>query len=92
MIQNIDSKRRKPKMKKIQLTIDTLMFICLIILMGYHITGNKVHEILGVITFIIFIIHHIINIKWYKTLPKGKYFSHRIFSTIIDFLLLIDIV
>lgn len=79
-------------MKKLRLMIDVLMFICLIILMGYHITGNKVHEILGIIAFILFITHHIINIKWYKALPKGKYSSHRIISTIIDFLLLIDMV
>lgn len=66
------------------------MFILFVILMGYHITGNKLHEILGIITFILFIIHHLLNIKWYKALSKGKYNTHRIFSTIIDFLLLID--
>lgn len=76
--------------KKLQIIIDILMFILFLILMGYHITGNKVHEILGVITFILFIIHHIINIRWYKALPKGKYTNKRVISTIVDFLLLID--
>lgn len=76
--------------KKLQMIIDIIMFILFLILTGYHITGNTVHEILGVITFILFIIHHIINIKWYKALPKGKYTTQRIISTITDFLLLID--
>lgn len=77
-------------MKKIRMLIDMIMFVLFLILMGYHITGNRLHEILGVITFILFIVHHILNIKWYKALPKGKYSGQRIISTIIDFLLLID--
>lgn len=76
--------------KKLQMIIDIIMFILFLILTGYHITGNKVHEILGIITFLLFIIHHIINIKWYKTLPKGKYTTQRIVITVIDFLLLMD--
>ena len=70
--------------------IDIIMFVLFIILMDYHITGNKLHEILGIITFILFIIHHVLNRKWYKALPKGKYNGQRIVSTIVDFLLLID--
>ena len=70
--------------------IDIIMFVLFIILKGYHITGNKLHEILGIITFILFIIHHVLNRKWYKALPKGKYNGQRIVSTIVDFLLLID--
>lgn len=73
--------------KKLQMIIDIIMFILFLILTGYHITGNIVHEILGVITFVLFIVHHIINIKWYKALPKGKYTTRRIISTITDFLL-----
>lgn len=79
-------------MKKLRIIIDIIMFTNLIILSGYHITGNKTHEILGTVTLIIFIIHHILNIKWYKALPKGKYNKQRIISTIIDFLLFIDII
>lgn len=77
-------------MKKARMLIDIIMFVLFIILMGYHITGNKLHEILGIITFILFIIHHVLNRKWYKALPKGKYNGQRIVSTIVDFLLLID--
>lgn len=77
-------------MKKVRILIDSIMFILFLILMGYHITGNTLHEILGIITFILFIIHHILNIKWYKALPRGKYNGQRTVSTIIDFLLLID--
>lgn len=78
--------------RKLKLIIDIIMYVLFIILMGYHLTNNKTHEILGVITFILFIIHHILNIRWYKTLFKGKYNFYRILQIIIDFLLLISMI
>ena len=59
-------------MKKLRIIIDIIMFILIIILMGYHITDNKIHEYLGIIPFILFIIHHIINYRYYKNLFKGS--------------------
>lgn len=74
-------------MKKIRNLLDITMTISFIILMGYYITGNSVHEILGTITFILFIIHNIFNIKWYKTIFKGKHGFQRTFHIIINLLL-----
>ena len=34
-------------MKKIRIIIDVVMYLLFIILMGHHITGNHIHEILG---------------------------------------------
>ncbi len=76
--------------KKIRIIINILMTIFFITLMGYHITGNKIHEYLGVITLLLVIIHNILNIRWYKSIVKGKYNFQRIFLTMIDLLLLID--
>lgn len=78
--------------KNLRIIIDIIMFILFIILMGYHITGNKTHEILGVITFVFFILHHIVNIKWYKTLFKGKYNFYRVFQIIIDAFLFVAMI
>lgn len=67
--------------------VDIAMTLLFIILMGYHITGSKLHEILGVIIFILFIFHHILNIRWYKSIFKGKHNFQRIFQIILDLLL-----
>lgn len=69
--------------------VDIIMCLLFIIMMGYHITDNKIHEILGVITFIFFIIHNILNIKWYKAIFKGKYNFTRILILIVNLALLI---
>lgn len=75
--------------KKFRVFIDISMTILLTVLMGYYITENKLHEILGITLFVMFIIHNILNIKWYKSIFKGKYNFQRVFHIIINLLLLI---
>lgn len=75
--------------KNIRKIINIMMTVFFIILMGYHITENKIHEYLGVITLLLMIIHNILNIKWYKSLFKGKYNFQRTMYVIIDLALLI---
>lgn len=75
-------------MKKIRIITDVVMYIFFIILMGHHITENLIHEILGTCIIVLFIIHNIINIKFYKLIFKGKYNFKRVILTLIDILLL----
>ena len=79
-------------MKKVRMILDIAMTIMFIILMGYYITGNTVHEILGTITFVLFIIHNILNIKWYKSIFKGKHGFQRTFHIIINLLLFLAMI
>lgn len=48
------------------------MMILLFILMAYSITGQYIHEILGITMFGCFLLHHIFNLGWYKTIGKGR--------------------
>ena len=79
-------------MRKIRIIIDVVMYIIFIVLMGHHITENQMHEILGITVFVLFAIHNILNIKFYKAVFKGKYNSKRLFLTIIDILFLISMI
>lgn len=77
---------------KIKTLIDIVMTILFIILMGYYVTDNAVHEILGTITFILFLMHHILNIKWYTSIFKWKHNFQRTFHIILNLLLFIAMV
>ena len=79
-------------MKKVRILVDILMYILFIILMGHHITGNFIHEILGTLLFVLFIIHTVLNYRFYKNLFKGKYKAKRIIMTVIDLILLISMI
>ena len=73
-------------------TIDILMTILLLFLMAYQVTGEAAHEFIGVLMFILVIIHQILNLKWYSSLFKGKYNVNRIIMTIINVLLLFSFI
>lgn len=66
------------------------MTIILFVLMSYQYTGGNNHEIAGAAMLILFILHHILNISWYKNLGRKKYRGARILQTAIDILLLVD--
>lgn len=79
----------KPKMK-IKIGIDFLMTVLLLLLMSYQITGQELHEWFGVGMFVLFILHNILNMKWYQNFFRGKYRIIRIIQTIINFSVLLS--
>lgn len=78
--------------KNIRIILDIIMTALFITLMGYYVTGNKAHEIIGTITFVLFIVHNILNIKWYTSILKGKHNFQRIFHIIVNLLLFIAMI
>ena len=72
--------------------IDVSMTVLLLCLMAYQVTGEALHEWIGIGMTVILIIHHVLNMKWYSALFKGKYNGYRIITTVINALLLISIV
>ena len=69
--------------------IDISMTVLLPLLMAYSLIGETFHEAAGTMAFVLFIVHHVLNRKWYGALFKGKYDSRRIFRTALDMLLLV---
>lgn len=78
----------KPKMK-FKICIDLIMTILLLCQMAYMLIGEITHEWLGAAMFILFILHHALNIRWYKNLVKGRYTGVRILQTVVNFLVLV---
>ena len=77
------------KKRKLQICIDLAMTILLPLLMAYEMIGKAVHEWLGMVMFILFVLHHILNYSRHKALFKGRYTASRILGTVINILLLI---
>ena len=66
---------------------DLLMVVALVALMAYAVTGQAVHEWLGVAAFLLFVLHHLLNLNWFRALGKGKYTAPRILQTALVLLL-----
>lgn len=76
----------------IKIIIDFLMTIALLLLMTYELIGAVTHEIIGIVMFVLFITHHILNIKWTKNLFKGKYTPVRVLQTILAAVILLSFI
>ena len=75
--------------KKIRILVDCGMVLLLPLLMAYSLVGETAHEYLGIGMFLLFVIHHILNIAWWKNLLRGKYTPIRIVGTVLNFVLVI---
>ena len=58
--------------------------------MAYSVTGQTVHEWMGVAAFLLFTIHHVLNWHWIRSLGKGRYTPVRTLQTALAFLLLVS--
>jgi len=79
----------KGKMK-IKIILDLLMTAVLLALMAFQITGQELHEWFGAGMLVLFLVHNILNFKWYKNLFKGRYTMFRILQTVINLVVLIS--
>ena len=59
---------------------------------GIYKMEQNIHEILGFIMIVCFILHHIVNIQWYKTIYKGKMTTIKIIFIIVNCFLLADVI
>ena len=75
--------------KNIRILVDCGMVMLLPLLMAYSLIGETAHEYLGIGMFLLFVIHHILNIAWWKNLIRGKYTPIRIVGTVLNFVLVI---
>lgn len=81
----------KPKLIA-KILVDIGMTAALLLLMAYSLIGEKAHEWIGCAMFLLFIVHHCLNIKWCRNLFKGRYTPFRTVQTLLVALILCSMV
>lgn len=56
-----------------RLTLDLIMFVLIMIAFAYQFTGGTVHELIGMTTLVLFVIHGTWNGRWFSNLIKGRF-------------------
>jgi len=81
------------RIRIIGLIIDLAMYILMLLQMSYALTGNDLHEWLGIGFFLCLIFHIIIKRKWFVSFfkRKNRIFSARGFADLLIIMLLIDL-
>ena len=64
------------------------MTIAILLLMAHSLVGEAAHEWIGIGMFTLFIFHHVLNVKWSKSIFKGKYTPYRVLQTSLALLAL----
>lgn len=83
-----------PISAKIRMPLDIAMAVLTFVLMGGNglfynafdgaVDSGLVHEVLGVVLFVLWAVHVVLNRTWVKAVLKGKYNALRIVRTIIN--------
>ena len=76
----------KPK-QILRLSVDIGMCLLCLMQTGYHLFRNVTHEQLGAAMFMLFLVHHFLNIGWYKSIFRGRYSAQRAFHVWLNLLL-----
>ena len=75
----------------IKKTVDAVMTAALLCLMAYQVTGETLHEWLGVGMTVLLIIRHVLNCRWYTSLFWGTYNVDRAVTVAVHTLLRLSI-
>lgn len=68
----------------IKMIVDILLTVLIIGCMAGLLVGEILHEVFGTVLFVLFLLHNVLNFKWYTSFFKGKYTALRIAQTIIN--------
>ena len=81
-----------PKKQILKIITDIAMTVILLLLMSYSLVGEEAHEWLGISMFVLFILHHVLNNKWSRSILKGKYTPYRVLQTVLVLLALASMI
>lgn len=68
--------------------VDVGMTVLLLCLMAYQVTGEALHEWIGMGMAALVLLHQVLNHKWYGSIFKGKYHALRVLMTAVNLLLI----
>lgn len=71
-----------------KICIDLAMTVLLLLLMAFELIGRTAHEWIGMAVFVLFLVHHILNRGWSRSLLRGRYTPFRILQTVLAVLVL----
>ena len=75
--------------KRMKAMIDVLMCVALLALMAFELIGRTAHEWIGLTMFVLFIVHHVLNRRWTRSIFNGRYTPYRIWQSICAVLVLV---
>lgn len=70
-----------------RLLTDGLMAGFLLVSMANRLTENPVHEVVGFMMLVFFVMHQVLNWRWYQAIFKGRYNMRRTVNSLVNAML-----
>ena len=67
-----------------RIILDGLLFISLVLLMGFQVLPKLLHEVLGIVMFFFVLLHLAWNGKWFPSLRRGSWNIRRTLSVFVN--------
>lgn len=77
---------------KIRMAVDLAMTADLFLLIGFPLWGMNLHMAAGVVFFLLLILHHSLNWRWYCGLFRGRWNGTRYLASAVNLLLLLVLI
>ncbi len=74
---------------KIKIFVDVCMTAALYACMAYILVGEEAHEWIGSALALLFVLHNVLNRRWYGALFKGRYTAARAFQAFVNIMCLV---
>ena len=87
-----NSKKAKKSHKGFKRFVDVILVILLLCLTARQVSGESLHEWIGIAMAALLLLHHLLNIRWTGSFFKGRYTLYRIILTVVNLALLAAIV
>ncbi len=74
------------KLNLLRMPLDILMTLLSVILMGGTVLfpDDRIHQICGISLIVLWVVHIVLNRRWYGALFKGKYQPYRIMQLVVN--------
>lgn len=71
-----------------KLALDFAMTALVVLEFAFDLTGSIIHEVIGLVLLLLFVLHSLLNLKWFAGILKGRYGLRRSFVCVINLLVL----
>ncbi len=78
--------RRVPRAARV--AVDAALAVVLLLVMATPLAEDAAHEYLGIATVLLVAAHQVLNRRWWRAVPRGRYGARRALTTVIDVALL----
>jgi hypothetical protein len=84
-----DKTNQMTRKSSLKLLVDVLMIISVLLAIANKLTENRMHELGGMVLFLLLVIHSALNLKWYGTILKPGYTVRRMLNLTVNMLLIL---